>query len=157
MKPLVHLNYPLDVEILLLKADLYKRQGEAYYDPRYKKTLDYWLQYKINNDSYINRIMDDFGLNGKPRFYWLQANSVLPEHVDNNTTCSLNFILSEDPAPVTIGGDDYLYSQCLLNTTIPHSVTNTGPERILLKISLFDVSYQDVVSLIPDQYKENNE
>jgi len=157
VKPLYHLNYPLDIDLFLLKAELYKRQGEAYYDPRYKKRLDSWLQYRVENDPDVNKVMDDFGLNGKPRFYWLEANTVLPEHVDHNTTCSLNFILSEDPAPVTIGGNDYVYSQCLLNTTIPHSVTNNGPERILLKISLFDVSYQDVISMIPDQYKENNE
>lgn len=98
-------------------------------------------------------MVNDLGIKAKPRFYWLESNAVLPEHVDHNTTCSLNFILSEDPAPVTIGGNDYYYNQCVLNTTIPHSVTNNGPERILLKFSVFDVSYEDTVKTIPNKYR----
>ena len=154
MSPLIHLNYPLDKPKILSRIQQLKQSSESYSDPR--GTLDYWKIARSYDPVFLD-IMDDFLVFGKPRIYWLEPNVVLPEHVDHNTTCSLNFILSEDPAPITIGGKDYFYRQCLLNTTIPHSVTNTSKERILLKISLFDVSYEDVVSLIPDQYKENNE
>lgn len=128
--------------------------AEEYTDERYddyEGGMDNWLIGRCNH-KYFDRVMKDLNIKAKPRFYWLEANSVLDEHVDLSTTCSVNFILSEDPAPVTIGGKDLVYRQSLLNTLIPHSVTNHGPERILLKFSIFDVSYEDVLSNIPDKY-----
>jgi hypothetical protein len=92
--------------------------------------------------------MDDFQVLGKPRFYWTAPNSCIPEHVDNGTQCSLNFILSPDPAPITFYGIDYYYKQVLLNTTLPHSVNNGPIERVLLKISIFDETYQQLAARI---------
>lgn len=152
MEPLIHLNYPLDkARLLKIAAEAYIG-AEPYSDPRYEQSLDTWLISRYNND-YIRSIMMDLGVAAKPRFYWTEPNSTIPEHVDYNTTCSFNFVLSDNPAPVTFGDKEYTYEQCLLNTTLPHAVYNNNSERILLKLSVFDISYKDVIKKIPKQYR----
>lgn len=153
MEPLIHLNYPLDMKSVQVYADYHKQFGEQYFDPRYQQTISDWVQYRVQDD-YFNELMNDFGVLGKARFYWLSPNANLPEHTDNNTTCSLNFIIGSDsPAPVTIEGKQYSYSQCLLNTTLLHGVDNGPEERVLLKISIFGTPYEEVVKMIPEEYK----
>lgn len=145
--PLTILDYPLDRQRLKDEADLMKSCAIPYTDPRYNQTLDSWLICK-HSSVYAQKIMNDFGVRGKPRFYWLSPYTVLPEHVDNGTTCSINFVLSDEAAPVTIGGVDYFYTQALLNTSVPHSVTNGASERVLFKISLFDITYEEIAENI---------
>lgn len=144
----IELNYPLDTSTLLESANKARAQSNPYTDSRYPGlVMDTW-HIGHYTDEHIERIMSDFEVEGKPRFYWTAPNSVIPEHVDNGTTCSLNFILSKDPAPITFYGKDYTYSQILLNTTLPHSVTNGPIERILLKISIFDETFEELSSRI---------
>lgn len=144
MEPLIHLDYPLDKELLLNEALLAKQSAKAHTDSRYPDMVfDEWL-ISHHTSEYIQKIMDDFGVKGKPRFFWLQPFAVIPEHTDNGTTCSLNFLLNDNPAAITINGKDYFYTSVLLNTTAPHSVTNNETERLLFKISLFDESYEDL-------------
>jgi hypothetical protein len=147
MSPLTILDYPLDRQRLKDEADLMKSCAIPYTDPRYNQTLDSWLICK-HNSAYAQKIMNDFGVNGKPRFYWLSPYTVLPEHVDNGTACSINFVLSDEAAPVTVEGIDYFYTQALLNTSVPHSVTNGAQERVLFKISLFNISYEQMCQSI---------
>lgn len=153
MDPLIHLNYPLDRKRILEEANEAKKSAVPYGDdPRWPgKTLDVWLISRFNSP-YALEIIKDFEIEGKPRFYWLEPNAYLPEHVDNGTTCSINFVLSDNPAPVTFGDKNYFYSQVLLNTSLMHSVKNGPDERILFKISIFNESYQDLAKRI--KYKK---
>lgn len=142
------LNYPLDVSVLLESANTARLLAESYKDPRYPNLqLDSW---KISRytDPYIEKIMSDFEIDGRPRFYWLEPFAVLPTHVDNATQCSINLIISESPAPITFNGNNYMYRQALLNTAIPHSVTNKSSERIMLKISIFNETYAELANRI---------
>lgn len=149
MKPLTHLNYPLDKDRLLVLADSIEDSADPYTDSRYPGlVLDSWLMLK-HNDDYIDKIMKDLGVNGSPRFYWLKPNSSLPMHVDNNTTCSINFVLTDNPAPVKVENTEYIYDQAVLDTTKLHGVDNGDEVRIILKISIFDESYEDIVKRIP--------
>lgn len=145
--PLIILDYPLDLQRLKDEADQMKDCAIHYTDPRYNRTFDNWLVCR-HNSTYAQKIMSDFGVKGKPRFYWITPYSVIPEHVDNGTTCSINFVLSDEAAPVTVEGVDYFYSQALLNTSVLHSVTNGASERVLFKISLFDTIYEEVAKNI---------
>lgn len=146
------LNYPLDESKINSVAARAYIEADPYYDSRYDKSLDTWLISRYN-DPYIKQIMDDLNIDAKPRFYWTEPNSVIPEHVDNGTTCSVNFVLSPDPAPVSFGENEFTYTQCLLNTTLPHAVYNNSTERILLKLSIFDTPFEQVLDNIPDKYK----
>ena len=149
----VHLNYPLDRQALLESAKRARATARPYTDTRYPGLqMDTW-HIGHYTDKHIEKLMSDFEVNGKPRFYWTEPNSIIPEHVDNGTQCSLNFILSDDPAPITFYGQDYYYTQVLLNTTLPHSVTNGPAERILLKISIFDETFEQLAGRI--RYKAN--
>lgn len=147
MKFLLHLDYPLDKEELWKTANIIKNQSMEYIDPRFKNNIKNWKIIK-HTTSYIEKIIKDFGVGGDPRFYWLSPNTKLGIHRDYGTTCSINLILNDNPAPITILNTDIFYNQALLNTTIPHSVTNGPEERVLLKISIFDKKFDEVVNNI---------
>lgn len=152
MEPLIHLNYHIDKKKLLCEASDAKLKSVGYTDNRYPELkLDNWLIGKYNSE-YIQYIIDDFEVNGSPRFYWLLPNSIIPEHVDNNTLCSINIVLTENAAPITINNQNYEYECILLNTQIPHSVKNNDYERIMLKISIFNETYEQLSKRI--KYKK---
>lgn len=142
------LNYPLDTEILLDSASKAKLQSEPYTDSRYPELqLDRWHIGRYT-DEHIEKIMTDFEVVGRPRFYWLEPFAEIPEHVDNDTQCSINLILTDTPAPIVIKGKEYTYQQALLNTTVPHAVFNGSSERVMLKISIFNETYEQLASRI---------
>lgn len=148
MEPLIHLNYPLDRDRLLQDSIKAREHSLAHTDNRYPDVdFTYWQKSFYTSD-YIEQIMRDLEVQGKPRFYYLEPNTVIPEHTDNGTTCSINIILNDSPAPITFGNTDYYYTMVLLNTSIPHSVKNNDTERILFKISIFDESYEDLANRI---------
>jgi len=141
---LVHLNYNLNKQGLLESADAARRDSQAYTDSRYPDLkINDW---KISRytDTLIEQVIKDFEIEGRPRFYWLKPYAVIPEHVDNETQCSINLILSDDAAPIVVNGEEHLYSQALLNTTVPHSVVNGPRERIMLKISIFNETFDQL-------------
>ena len=148
MNALTLLDYPLDNTTLLQSAAYAKLSAEPYTDSRYpglkKKNLYIWRY----TDKHIDKIMHDFEVDGSPRFYWLEPFGYIPQHVDNGTQCSINLIISENPAPITVAGVDYTYRQALLNTALPHSVRNGEDERIMLKISIFDETYESLSARI---------
>lgn len=144
---LQHIDYPLDKIKLIKIAETIKEKSNNYYDPRYNKSLKNWHIFHYN-DEYLKKIMKDLNVNGSPRFYWLEASTNLPLHVDNNTKCSVNFILSDDPAPITFIDQEFYYTQAVINTTVWHSVTNGPVDRLLLKISIFNKSFEEVVDTI---------
>jgi len=153
MEPLIHLNYRVDKKLLLNEALSVKDNAVAYTDNRYPDLkLDDWLIGHYNSQNII-KIMNDLEVTGKPRFYYLQPFAVIPEHVDNGTTCSINIILTDYAAPIKFGEIEYFYDTILLNTTLPHSVTNNENERVMLKISIFDESFEDLAKRIKYRYE----
>ena len=148
---LLHLDYSLDKLALWEIANGLRSQATNYIDPRINQTIKNWIVIK-HTSPYIEKIISDFGVGGSPRFYWLAPNSRLTTHVDNGTKCSINLILNDNPAPITILNTNMVYTQALLNTSLPHSVTNGPEERVLLKISIFDKTFDEVAACI--RYKK---
>ena len=147
-KYLTHIKYDLDNNVVNELAEQLRSKAKPYHDPRYNKTLDHWHMLKFDHE-YLQKIMNDFKVNGSPRFYWQEPYSVIPTHVDNGTQCSLNFVLTDNAAPVTFEDEhDFYYKQCLLNTSLPHSVKNGEHKRLLLKISIFDETYESLAERI---------
>jgi hypothetical protein len=152
-EPLVHLNYPIDLNQILESAARARVESKPYTDSRYPDLmLDQWHIGKYT-DRYIESIISDFEVEGRPRFYWLEPYATIPEHIDNETQCSINLIITDDPAPITINGTDYVYRQALLDTTIPHSVVNGDKHRIMLKISIFNETFDQLSQRI--KYKND--
>jgi hypothetical protein len=85
------------------------------------------------------------------RFYKLDANQYLAPHMDNKTQCCINFILNDNPAPITIQDIPYTYKQALINTRMSHSVRNGNTDRILFKISIFDIAFDEVKEIMEHQ------
>ena len=154
-------DFDFDKEKLLnLWHSKYVHNLETYDDPRiddYIKRPEFIAQYghwskdvwKIAHaeaDEYITDLCNKLDINAKPRFYTLKANEVLPHHVDNDTECAINFILSDEAAPITFQetGNTYYYKTALLNTSLWHGVWNGPNDRILLKLSIFDQPYEAV-------------
>jgi hypothetical protein len=152
-EPLVHLKYPLDITRILESAKNARLTSKPYTDSRYPElSIDDWHIGRYIDD-YIESVMSDFEVDGRPRFYWLDPYAVIPEHVDNGTQCSINLIITDDPAPITINGCNYVYRQALLDTTVPHSVVNGNKERVMLKISIFDETFDQLAARI--KYKND--
>jgi hypothetical protein len=141
------IDYPLDVLYLKDLAERKRASAELHHDNRYTKIFNEYMSVKINDD-YVNKIISDFEITAKPKIYYQAPNYYLPMHIDNGTQCSLNFLISDDLAPITFEDGEFFYHQCLLNTQVKHSVLNTQKERILLKFSIFDKSYNEVLKTL---------
>lgn len=93
---------------------------------------------------YADLLMDYFGVKGEAKYYTVKKGSDFDLHVDTLPLCSINVLLSGNPAPVYIGGKNYLYRNCVLNIKQPHGVFMNDEERILFKISIFDYTFEEV-------------
>ena len=141
------INYPLDMPYLKDLAERKRSEADLHYDNRYTKIFNQYTSVKIN-DPYVIQVMKDFEVNAKPKIYYQAPNYYLPMHTDNGTQCSINFIISDDAAPIIFEEGEFFYKQCLLNTQVKHSVLNLNKERILLKFSIFDKTYNDVLKTL---------
>ena len=80
----------------------------------------------------------------KPRFYVQAKGSEVPWHTDLNTRCCINIILSNRAAPIVFEDIGEVQYRCaLFDITKRHMVPEFKTERLLLKFSIFDVSYED--------------
>ena len=149
MQPIIYLDYPLEKQLLIDHAASVEDKGTyGQHKDHPDWNNDYWKDYKFESNV-TDKLIKDFELqDARPRYYWLPANITLEQHTDDETTCSLNFALSDRYAPVTIGDNNYMYKQCLLNTTVPHGVVNGNRKRVLLKISIFGESYESLAKRI---------
>ena len=136
--PLIIVDYDLDIPTLLKVAEEAYPTATFYSDDRFPDADFSWWKIGKYDHPALRKIADDFGIEYNPRFYWQEPHSYLPPHTDNGTQCSLNFVLSDDPAPVTIEDTDYYYTAAFLNTTLMHSVKTGDKPRLLLKFSIFD-------------------
>ena len=81
----------------------------------------------------------------RPRFYKQEKNTEVPMHADHNTLCCVNIILSETAAPIVFEDIGEIHYRCaLINITRRHMVPKFNTERLLLKFSIFDKTYEEV-------------
>ena len=111
----------------------------------------------------------------RPRYYVLKQDGFLGPHIDLATQCSINTVLTDPNTPIYLGGrsydvhhdeeieeakeivkvigDDikahltpYKYKTAALDTTRIHAVDNKGHnERLLFKLSFFDITYYELI------------
>ena len=159
MRNLVHINYPLDYEKIM--ADCEEAKKTAFSISKAATREERKIYYNYTNSPgwrtenvimkspytspYIENVMEDLEVKGASKFmlprsvfFWFGANCYLPEHTDLKAECSLNFILSDEIAPIKISGKEYHYKNALLNTQAVHSVDNGPKERVIFRISMFE-------------------
>lgn len=85
----------------------------------------------------------------RPRFYKLLENTELPPHKDLGTLCAVNIVLNDNYAPINFEGfGDVHYTCALLDLQATHSIVPFPEERLLMKFSIFDVTYQDALKRV---------
>ena len=126
---------------------------QPYSDKRFGRfVMNNWRILKDIELEYADAMCNHFDIDAIPKFYVLQANTILFPHIDQDTTCSINFLLSDGAAPVRFGENEYYYKTALLNTTRTHSVDKYPKDRILFKLSIkdegFDIVKQKIINTI---------
>jgi len=82
------------------------------------------------------------------------ANTSVHMHVDPATECSVNIVLSDDYAPVIFEEYGEIFYDCaLFNTSLNHAVPKYSKERLLLKFSFLDTSYERVKEMLNDKIR----
>ena len=146
MKPLIHLNYTINKDILLLESDRARKSAKPWHHKNKVTAGPSWLV-SYHTSDYIENIMKDLNIKGSPRFYFQQPHFHLKPHRDYGTQCAVNFILN-GTTPINIEGKEYVYSQALINVQREHSIKTDNEERIMLKFSIKDKSFEEVLNNI---------
>jgi hypothetical protein len=139
-------DYQFDIAKLKEEFKNFQNKLETYKDPRYNVP-----NFKVARGitfPYADELCNLFNITARPRFYTVDPNSELGQHIDHGTTCSINILLSDNSAPVNFEGKEYTYKQCLLNTQKMHGVINGADERVLFKLSIFDEDFETVAKKI---------
>ena len=103
---------------------------------------------------YAQELMVFFGITGEAKYYTVKKDCDFDLHVDTLPQCSINVLVSDNPAPVFIGGKNYMYQNCVLNVKKPHGVFTNDENRILFKISIFEHTFEEVKQKVHNKIKE---
>lgn len=144
-------NMNIDTTILLEEYNKVADHAANYSDSRKDAFFNNWkiIRHTFPYASYIIEKLGFSEYDVRPRYYILNKKTTLKMHRDNGTLCSVNFILSNDPAPVNIEGVNYHYKQALLNTQANHGITESSQyDRILFKLSIMDCDFKSAKDII---------
>lgn len=147
-------NFELDFDREKLLAEATDPAGyETFVDPKTKLAIKGWCIKKVNA-GYALEISDFFKeyfqlKDCRPRFYIQEPGIDIKFHIDRATLCSFNFVLSDNPDPITFRFGKVFYTSALLNTTVEHAVLSTRTKRILFKISVFDKTFEEIKDVLP--------
>lgn len=137
-------DFNFNKELLLNEFQKISNNLEGFIDnglPVKIKKLQIIEDFHFDYVDYLNKLFD---IKSEAKFYVLKENEEFDLHVDTLPQCSINILLSGNPAPVFIGDKNYLYQNCVLNVKKPHGVFNNTENRILFKLSIFDYSFEEV-------------
>jgi hypothetical protein len=150
---ITHVKYSYDKK--RLKSEALTSEGyEPYYDPVSKRHISVW---KISKDigKYGSEISQEFEhlleCSVSPRYYLLQKGVTLPFHKDRGTRCCINFVLSDARDPIEFKTGKYSYECALVNVQEDHQVTAAAEDRILFKLSIFDIDYDEARKMLDDK------
>ena len=153
MIPVTSIEYTPNVDQLFLEIDFFKDQFVPYEDEKHG-SVEGWLILRENADTIVlkserEKFNEQYNLVGRSRArYYIQDSGVkIPAHIDYNTKCSANFILSGGSDPVSFDAGEFIYTSAILDTTQKHWVNSTS-KRVLFKISYFDLSYEEILGKI---------
>ena len=66
-------------------------------------------------------------------------------HADTYTKCSFNFILTEGLDPIEYEQGVFHYKHALIDTSIMHQVNAVKEDRIMFRLQVDDLSYEEVI------------
>jgi len=159
LKPLVHIEFPFKTRELYEEYSKNTDRFENLYLPYDQETVDKFDDFKLLKAedggcpvltaehkkfvTYYN--LEEYDI--RPRYVRCKAGGCFPPHKDEGTQAAVNHILTKVNAPLIIGEDEYQYKTAVFNTQREHAIYNEGYEdRVIIKLSFFDLSYEDVVT-----------
>lgn len=154
---------------ITIKYDFLRKESQVgtfqpFTNKRYNLHFDHWWVKPVEFNSYSGQVVEKIvRLLGtkdyKARFFYLESGHDILMHRDDQTKCAINFVLSPPSDPVTFEKyGDISYQAALLNTQERHGVFNSTEDRVILKISIFDLSYKDCrETLIKSNLIQTNE
>ena len=102
----------------------------------------------------VNKVKDQlrelFGSQDiRPRYYKQEANTAVPMHADTGTLSAVNIVLTEDSGPIEFEDIGLVNYDCaLIDTQKRHGVPAHSKERVLLKFSMFDITFNECKEII---------
>jgi hypothetical protein len=149
---LINIDIEFNANLLLDEAQLTDGYT-TFIDPKTNNPINGWLIKRISSGyafDLSNYLKDRFKLNDcRPRFYIQEPGISIPFHTDRGTKCSFNFVLSDNPDPISFRDRTVIYKTALLNTSIEHAVLNPKTKRILFKVSVLDKTFKEIRDVLP--------
>ena len=146
------LKMDMNAQTFIPFSSSYASQGFFKHAPFWEQArVDHLLKHEVPFVSKINEL-----IKARPRFYKQHANHKVPAHKDIDTLCCVNILITKNNAPVHFEDwGDYTYHCALLNVTHRHRVDPWPKERHLLKLSIFDRTYEQVREELKDYISPN--
>lgn len=149
---LIEINVNFNKQLLLQEANVLDGY-QTFVDPLSGQSINGW-NVKLISSGYGFRLTQFLKyrfkiLRCQPKFYMQEPGTTLPFHTDRETISSFNFILSENPDPISFRNKTVFYKNCLLDTTVEHAVMSPSSRRIIFKISIFDKSFEEIKNSLP--------
>ena len=165
---LCHISLPIDNQ--LLRTELsnhplkhYKiRQQESWPEDykvdwlnqqvniRHRKTTGYIQEPHNELTRIMNLFADKLQCTLKPVYIVQRKNTELPYHRDSKVMpCAINILLDDESAPITFRDfGDIKYKAALVNISKYHKVKSNPSDRHLLKICIYDKSFETCRELL---------
>ncbi len=153
---LKHLNYKIDKKKYRDIAEKYKHNGGWYQWQKFPQEDKWWKTFLSEQDRPLVKDVEiALGidkLDTRPRFYWLEPNSSIPRHIDEDNVTSIQINLMEEKPIIGVEGVGEVPYETLLiqNGTIYHWVDPVPYGRLQLKFVMRE-SYEELLKIIPNE------
>lgn len=153
---LKHLNYKIDKKKYRDIAEKYKHNGGWYQWQKFPQEDKWWKTFLSEEDKPLVKAVEvDLGidtLDTKPRFYWLEPDSSIPSHIDDDNVTSIQINLMDEKPIIGVEGIGGVPYESLLinNGSIHHWVDPVPHGRLQLKFVMRE-SYEEILRRIPDE------
>ena len=141
----MHLNLNVDLERLRKESQL--GDFEPFLVQNYNFIFENWLVREQLAGEYSKQLVQKLtsivgSSHCKARVFKLKRGNDIFMHKDDGTKCAINIVLSNPDDGVTFEKyGEIKYRFALLNTQERHGVFNITEDRVLFKISIFDLDY----------------
>lgn len=140
------INFDLDTEYLYEESQ--RRPRKKFYYPKLGQVKNYYYA-PYEPDWLKDYIKRNFGIKGRFNMkfvYLIPGYQTLNWHTDKGTKCAINWVVNKplNDAVLEYRDSKHIYSAAIINTEKEHRVTNLEFERILFKVSCFDMTYEEL-------------
>ena len=126
-----HLTYQID-------KDAHRKQWwDEYYRAEFHPKVPHWERVFDIDDLGVIKDLNLEGMNVSPRYSYQWADTLLPEHIDEDEIIGINLNLNEEEISINMEGTEYVYSAAVVDVGHHrHSVTPVRYDRLILKLAI---------------------